>query len=224
MLAWTLWLLLAFFLNLYVDGGLDSTWAGSVNTRSHLDDKARAAIPAARWMLQSALVGLMLIWPALRLSQRTPPMPSLATAVELLGLLIVLQVVVWPIHLTRRVWSIEQAVAMDVALAFYATLAAVAVDVGRRGGHWRRTGAMAACVAMALGGIVVAPAETSATPWHSPPLAIWSLSQPQQFGAEQSTAWQLVAATAVVAVAWAALARVLAAADTGARGEKPQPS
>ncbi len=100
MLYWCLWLLF--------------NW---VLARPH-----EATPPAVRWMLLSIVLGMLLLWPAWQLSlSHISPRPlrpvreHLQVLAHMLGLLMVLQVVLWPLRFTAG-WPVEQTLWLSGAL------------------------------------------------------------------------------------------------------------
>ncbi len=111
-------------------------------------------------------------------------------------LLLVFQVVVWPLMLVGR-WSIEQTLWLDLAVVFWSLLTAVLVGLGRvlpfTRGAGVRVGAMLLCVLLLLGepawmaisgvGFDTAGAEAVGEGWRvqwqmriSPLQALWELT------------------------------------------------
>jgi len=139
MLAWCLWLLGSWGTTLWVD---------------------RTA-PALRWMIFAAAVGLMIMWPMLRLSQpgdpprprkkknentrtparhasacrATPTLRRLSSPRLILqdwfSLMVVLQATIWPLSVTGQ-WSTIQTAWLDGAIAAWSLLAAAITAWGRR--------------------------------------------------------------------------------------------
>jgi len=93
LLGWCLWLLVSWAINLMLDGS--------------------AAMPAVRWMLVCALVGIMIAWPVWRLSLPTPPMPTLSTLSDLFFLWLIFQVLVLRVGID---WPIDHAILIDAAV------------------------------------------------------------------------------------------------------------
>ncbi|MEM6459230.1 MAG: hypothetical protein AAF710_07540 [Planctomycetota bacterium] len=189
-LGWTLWLLGAWGVLWAVDG-----WP----------------VPALRVMVFMALVGMMGVWPALRLGQASggagePAEVSVAewaracrgVAADWLALNLVFQAVVWPLRLAAG-WSTVQVGWLVLAVGGWSLLTGLVVAWGRgvdRGG-WR-VGAMAVCVAVVVAepllwwaGYEVRGAEVVGSlpggPMRlSPVQAVWGLTQPA--GAESGAA------------------------------------
>jgi hypothetical protein len=100
-------------------------------------------------LLLMLAAGLVLAWPLARLSGPPRPWPIRQALLDLVVLLCLVQVVVWPLRLVTR-WPIERSAAIDLCLCGWAAAAAAAVVVGtipaRRAGGVLRTGSMLACV------------------------------------------------------------------------------
>ncbi len=138
-LLWCLWLL--------------GSWASTLLMES--------AVPGVRWMVYAGLVGMMLMWPVLRLSQGTVattghdvdllPRPTLVLAHvvrDWLSLMLVFQSVLWLLRLTSD-WSIDQTLWLDGAIIGWTLITAGILAWGRLGHHGpRRALAMLLCVAL----------------------------------------------------------------------------
>jgi len=169
-LGWCLWLL--------------GSWGVSMLIASR--------VPAARWMMFSALVGLMLIWPVVRLSERSPrgrrsTVPAgvlLGVLVEWLCLVLVFQAVIWPLRVISD-WRTDQTVWLDLAVVSWSLLTAALVALGLQ---WResvpRTVMMAACVLVVVGEPMVLALSSGlglGSGWGlrvSPLETMWALSHP----------------------------------------------
>ena len=182
-LAWCIWLLGSWGVTLSID----------------------SAVPAVRWMVYSSLIGLMMMWPAYRLSQgcvkkkrgddADDDSPQGATSLitpsvilrDWFCLMMVFQAVVWPLRITAR-WEIQQTLWLDGAIAGWSLLAAALTAMGCRScraGH--RTIAMLCCLMLLLGeplvmwlwNVVVHPGVDDGVIWTmrvSPIQAIWGLT------------------------------------------------
>ncbi len=164
-MGWCLWLLGVGLLAWLVDG-----W-----------------IPAARWMVLLAVVGLMLVWPAIRLSEGGMRLTLPAVWVEWLCLILVFQAVVWLLRALSG-WRMDQTVWLDAAVAAWSLLTAAVVGLGVRWPRaWPRTVAMVLCALLVLGeplavALVSLVWPAAARPiWsmHLSPLpTVWALAHP----------------------------------------------
>lgn len=220
-ISWCLWLLVSWSITLAID----------------------ATVHAVRWVIFSAMFGLMAVWPALRLSQQLPwyqPYRSrgkglhatnggggpskagtsrrvLATLLDWVCLLAVLQVVIWPLMLVGR-WSVQQTLWLDLAVMSWSLLAGALVGLGRvLPTVWARIGAMVLCVLLAVGEPVwlaltgmgfTEPNATHGQGWQmriSPIQALWELTTTGE--PYDPSGWvPVIISTAVAAVlAWLVL-------------------
>ncbi len=160
-ISWCLWLLVSWSITLAIG----------------------ATVHAVRWVVFSAVFGLMAVWPAIRLSQQLPGRFSgglsgrcedtaggdrkssghvkcgvstsstrvLATMLDWVCLVLVFQVVVWPLMLVAH-WSLEQTLWLDLAVVFWSLLSAVLVGLGRvLPMPGVRVGAMLLCMLLLVG-------------------------------------------------------------------------
>jgi len=182
LLGWCLWLLVSWALHLMFDGPV--------------------ATPAIRWMLLSALIGIMIAWPVWRLSLPTPLMPTLSTLSDLFFLWLIFQVLVLRVGID---WPIDHAILIDAAVTTYALAAGWLVDVGRRLSAAGRSVAMIGCVAL-----LVVPAfaagELEHSPWivFSPVHAIWLLADPTTMLDADAIGWSVGVLAAAVVFLWLA--------------------
>ncbi len=195
-ITWCLWLLVSWSITLAIS----------------------ATVHAVRWVVFSAVFGLMAVWPALRLSQQLPSRfhannayttqgidfgtatfrtRLLATMMDWLCLLLVFQVVVWPLMLVGR-WSVQQTLWLDLAVLSWSLLTAVLIGLGRLAPlAWLRVVAMVLCVLLLIGeplwmavggtgfGLVTegTPGRLANTHWQmriSPLQTLWELTTTEQ--------------------------------------------
>ncbi|MCP3981514.1 MAG: hypothetical protein GY716_19625, partial [bacterium] len=101
-------------------------------------------------MLLCLASGLMIGWPLLRLSQTRSAAPIRQTVLDLVVILSMVQVIIWPLRLVTT-WSLSRTAAIDATLAGWTLLAGAvvtaAITTDRRG---PRNLAMIACMAMCL--------------------------------------------------------------------------
>ena len=191
-LGWCIWLL--------------GTWGGAL--------VADSAVPATRWMLFSSFIGLMALWPTVRLSLDRGGLRYSATEVlmEWLALMTIFQAVVWPLGITAQ-WSFLQTLWLDGAVVAWSLLTALFVATGVRSRHTlHRLLATAFCLLLLVGEpLVMTLMSLGARPGQghgwvmciSPIQTVWALSEvPIEWS---SGPWRTnVAAVAVAAaVGWA---------------------
>ncbi len=110
------------------------------------------SVPRVRWMLFAGLMGLMLVWPAFRLSERVGPGQMGRSAAQVLldwlALVSVYQAVIWSLHLMAY-WPLVRGLWLDAAVLAWSLLSALIVAVARLwpGGSARIVG-MLVCIAL----------------------------------------------------------------------------
>ena len=117
-----------------------------------------ATPPAVRWMLLAIVLGLMLLWPAWQLSLapdlRRPARPigeQLRVLTQVLGLLLILQLVLWPLRLTAG-WTIEQTLWLGGGLSGWMLLTGLITAWGcQKVTEWGRILAMLLAVLLVVG-------------------------------------------------------------------------
>ena len=217
LLIWCFWLL--------------GSWGVSVGLDS--------SMPAIRWMIFSAMLGMLLVWPMLRLSQDHPkaantPRPTLIGTLEAgtpmtpgavfsdwLSLNMIFQLVVWIVRLSAR-WTIAQAGWLSLAMAAWSLIVAALLIIGCRSDKGsRRTLIMGVCILIFIGEPAVLAIlnlfQSSRTAFNwplsvSPVQAIWVMSGPPS--GWESRVW----APRIKVVALAALALWLVVLITSRRG------
>jgi len=148
---------------------------------------------SARRMLYACLIGMMAVWPALRLSEAAgvesggvrwwSVRQTLADWVSLYG---VFQLLPWSLKISLE-WSVSQVLWLDAAVGAWTFLTAAVVAWGRAGVHaGRRTSALGVCLGLLLAEPLVmwlsSYMSSGAGVWRmrlSPLEAVWWLSQPR---------------------------------------------
>lgn len=199
MFAWCLWLLGSWSVTLWID----------------------STVPAVRWMIFAAMIGLMVIWPVLRLSHDTlgsqarvperafESVTSGQIMADWLSMMLVFQAVLWPLRISSN-WSLEQCGWLDAAVASWSLLIGAVVAFGCASvSGARRALAMLLCLLLFLGEPLVmalvnySAARRAGVIWPmrlSPIEAIWTLTA-------EPSAWMLGAwRERILAVALAAAA------------------
>jgi len=190
---------------------LIGSWLLAIGLQAPVQPSSASYTPAVREMLLCITIGLMIGWPLLRLSQTCPPYPIRQTLLDLVVLLGLLQVVVWPLRLVTN-WTPLRTAAIDATIIGWLLLAgalvAAAVSTERRG---PRMLVMVACVAMCLAGPVAAwlgvmsGIKAMALVNLSPLMAVRTLGDGGNIH-PTDLQWRLIAVLGVAAIsAWAAL-------------------
>ena len=143
------------------------------------------SIPRVRWMLFAGSFGLMLVWPAFRLSERIKPGrvgdavgPVLLDWLALVG---VYQAVIWSLHLIA-VWPLVRGLWLDAVIIAWSLVTALIVAVARLWpGAAARSLGMLCCIALVFAEPVAVWAwvVSGSEGWSmrvSPIQALWELT------------------------------------------------
>ncbi|MEX2671563.1 MAG: hypothetical protein WD294_05565 [Phycisphaeraceae bacterium] len=169
LLAACLWLLGSWVVNAWLDSA------------RLIGPDAIAFEPAGRGLLISMILGSMLIWPAWRLSQPPSRAGGAQLGVDLIAMILLGQVVLWPLRFGTQ-WTFPQLVMIDLTLLLWTSAAALLVWAGWLGRTaLLRTVAMAGCGFLAGGGYLVAlllnmPHAARLTPTTM----LWMLAHPDR--------------------------------------------
>ena len=206
---------------------LIGSWLLSIGVKPPIEPSSASYTPGVRLMLVCIGIGLMIGWPLLRLSQPATAHPILQTVLDLIVLVSLIQVVIWPLRLVTP-WTVARTAALDATLVGWTVLcgAVVASAVGSGRGGVRNL-AIAACLAMCLLGpalaIIAAIVGGSAGQLMDigPLVAVYRLAQAQGAAAPiTGPQWvMIVMPTAAAGLAWTALGVV-----HWARRASPQPA
>jgi hypothetical protein len=135
---------------------LIASWIIALGWRTPVQPSSASFTPGVRLMLLCMAIGLLIGWPLLRLSQSRPWYPLRQTMLDLMVLLGLVQVVIWPLRLVTN-WTPLRTAAIDATLAGWLLLAGAMVAAGVT---TDRTGprvlSMLACMAMCLLGPALA--------------------------------------------------------------------
>lgn len=149
-------LLLPRGLILLASGWLVASWLMSIGVRAPVESSSASYVPGVRVMLICMAIGLVVAWPLLRLSEPATEFPLRRAILDLVVLISLMQVVLWPLRLVTP-WTPTRTAAIDATLIAWTLLAGavVAAASGSRSAAIR-CGAVAACLIMCLGGPVLA--------------------------------------------------------------------
>ncbi len=134
---------------------LIGSWLLSIGVRPPVEPSSASYTPSVRLMLVYIGIGLMIGWPLLRLSQSAVARPIMQTVLDMIVLLSLIQVVIWPLRLVTP-WTLSRTAALDATLVGWTVLggAVVASAVGSRRAGVRNL-AITACLAICLAGPAV---------------------------------------------------------------------
>jgi hypothetical protein len=129
---------------------LIASWIIAIGLRAPVQPSSATYTPQVRLMVQCVVIGLMIGWPLLRLSQTKPALPVRQTLLDLIVLMALVQVVLWPLRLVTN-WTPLRAAAIDATVCGWVVLAgaflAAALGSRARGPH---SLAMLACISLVL--------------------------------------------------------------------------
>jgi hypothetical protein len=174
-----------------------------------------SSVPRVRWMMFAGAFGLMLVWPAFRLSQQVrsdePGHGGLQVLLDWFALIGVYQAVIWSLHLLAG-WPLVRGLWLNGAVLAWSLLAALLVAAARRWPFgWARALGMLACIALvfaeptAIWLAVVAGGEA----WSmriSPIQALWELTQPPSRSAIEPWDTRTLTIAIAAVLGWLALA------------------
>ena len=131
-------------------------WLVAIGVRPPLQPSSASYEPQVRIMLLCLTSGFMIGWPLLRLSQSPSRAPGRQTLLDLLVLISMLQVVLWPVRLVTT-WSVLRTAAIDATMAGWLLLAGAMVAAGSGSVQpGPRTLAMLGCLGLCFLGPILA--------------------------------------------------------------------
>ncbi len=198
---------LIFFASFWLIG----SWILAMGLRTPVHPNSASFTPGVRLMMLCITVGIMIGWPLMRLSQAKARWPIRQTILDVIVLLLLVQVVIWPLRLVTD-WSTMRTAAMAATLGcwllFVGAIVAGAIVTDRPG---PRMLAMLACIAVSLLGPaltllgVVTGANWMSLIELSPLMAVHTLGQGGSIPPPDEQ-WTLITLLAVGGVfVWAAL-------------------
>lgn len=212
---------LIFFASFWLIG----SWVLAMGLRTPVHPNSASFTPGVRLMMLCIAVGLMIGWPLMRLSQSASQWPIRQTVLDLIVLLMLVQVVIWPMRLVT-VWSPLRTAAIDASMATWliviGAIVASAIGTVRAG---PRLLAMAACIGVCLLGPALtflglfAGADWMALVDLSPFMAVHTLGQGGAAPPDPEQ-WHLIA---LLAVAGAAMWLVLGLVHATRAAYRPRP-
>ncbi|MFN3166718.1 MAG: hypothetical protein ACE37H_06600 [Phycisphaeraceae bacterium] len=187
------------------------------------------SVPRVRWMLFAGSFGLMLVWPAFRLSQRSEPGDLTSSAVvvllDWLAMVTVYQAVIWSLHLIAG-WPLARGAWLDAAIVSWSLMSALIVAVARLWpGAWARLLGMWLCIALVfaepagvwlsqLGGGAGWPMRVS------PVQVLWELTDPPRTQRVEQWGRPILMVGLTALVGWLSLGVWAVGAKLTARGGK----
>ena len=126
------------------------SWILSVGLTPPVEASSASYTPGVRLMLVYITIGLMIGWPLLRLSQAPKYWPLTQTILDMVVLLSLIQVVIWPLRLITP-WTLDRTAALDATMAAWTLLvgAIIASAIGTNKFGVRNL-AIIGCIAISL--------------------------------------------------------------------------
>lgn len=148
-------------------------WVMTMGFRPPIQMHAASYTPSVRLLLLSLVFGIGVGWPLVRLSGGLRAWPIRQTLLDLLVLLCLSQVVVWPLRLVTP-WPPIRSLAIDLLLVGWSLAIAAVVATGstpvRRGLGVLRTAAMAVIVVLVAGMPLLSLLRNDALPFAGRPV------------------------------------------------------
>lgn len=158
---------------------LIGSWQLSLGGIAPIQPTSTAYVPGVRMMVQCLAIGVIVAWPLLRLSEAPCSWSVRRSLVDLIALVALVQIVIWPLRLVTP-WSIARLVAIDLTLVSWMAIVGAIIAISSRSSLRRiadtsgmvpaeappgrcRTIGMLLILAVALGGPLIAglPAHRS---------------------------------------------------------------
>ena len=175
---------------------------------------SETSVPRVRWMMFAGSFGLMLVWPAFRLSERVqsdePGDGALQVLLDWFAMIGVYQAVIWSLHLIAG-WPLLRGLWLDAAVMSWSLLTALIVAAARRwpNGLARMIG-MGLCIALVFGEPVLVwlSLVSGGEGWSmrvSPIQAFWELTQPPDRGGIEPWDKRTLMIAVVAVMGWGAM-------------------
>lgn len=189
------------------------SWGLTVGFAAPVQPSSASYTPGVRLMFLSIAVGCLVAWPMLRLSQPSPALPGRQVMLDLLVLLSLQQIVIWPLGLLTP-WMPLRTVVIDLYMMSSTLLTGAVIAFGiRTPSPPRRLACMAICLFVVLAGPAIGwclsvAGMASAHQWSqtSPLVGLGNLALPDP-SYPTLDQWVAVGVTGIAAfIAWIAAA------------------
>ena len=187
------------------------SWLIAVGIRPPIHPSSSTYTPAAQILLASIVLGGLVAWPLLRLSGPARSRPISQSLLDMVSLLVLLQIVLWPLRLVTS-WTVSRLLLIDLSICAWLTTCSAIIAIGITVSSPLRTLAMLILIAWILGPLSISTIGYPAgLDFQASPIgAIWSLTS---HGSElpDSNTWIWMAIGWLIAVLAWALACILTA-------------
>ena len=130
---------------------LVGSWLAAIGVSPPVQPSSASYTPGVRLLLDCIVVGLIFGWPLLRLSQARCSWSIQRTALDVVVIAALVQIVVWPLRLVTP-WSVTRMLAIDGVLVGWTALLGALLAVGGALPPRGRTLTMVACAALGFAG------------------------------------------------------------------------
>ena len=183
------------------------SWVVSIGIRPPVQPTSTSYTPAAKMLVVAIMLGILIGWPLARLSTPKPHRPLMTAFLDMVSLMVLTQIVIWPLRLVTT-WPIERITAISVDVLSNTLLVGgllALAGTNRRGSTLTMLGL--------VGLVVIPPITALGSPVDpifsaSPLVRIWVIASggPSPL---PSDAWVAGLITAVVALSvWMLAARI----------------
>ena len=174
------------------------SWVVSIGIRPPVQPTSTAYTPAARMLVVAIMLGILIAWPLARLSASKPRRPLMSAFLDMISLMVLTQIVIWPLRLVTT-WPVERIMVISLDVISNTLLVGGLLALS---GTTRRGASMAMLALLAL--VVIPPIVALGTPIDpifsaSPLVRIWVLASGGPAPLPPA-AWVAGLVTAVVAV------------------------
>jgi len=127
------------------------SWLGSMGLHPPLIAATSSYTPSVRFMMLSSATGALIAWPLVRLCQAPSTTPLRDTALDLIVVLGMLNMVLWPLRLVTP-WPPERmALIMFILMLGIIATGAIVAFARTSTSHWTRSVSMLVCLLLAVG-------------------------------------------------------------------------
>lgn len=153
---------------LFASAWLMASWLLAVGALPPIEPSTLIYEPSARLMIALIVLGGTIAWPLLRLSGQRQRRPIAAVLLDLISLVVLVQIVLWPLRLMTN-WTAERTALIDCEVVGWMAIVAALLAISTSRGALVRTAVMVVLV-----GWVIAPLAIYGP--ASPVGAIWEVT------------------------------------------------
>jgi hypothetical protein len=152
------------------------SWLIAVGIRPPIHPSSSTYTPAAQVLLASIVLGGLVAWPLLRLSGPARSRPISQSLLDMVSLLVLLQIVLWPLRLVTS-WTVSRLILIDLSICAWLTTCSAIIAIGITISSPFRTSAMLLLIAWILGPLLISTIGYPGLDFQASPIgSIWSLA------------------------------------------------